>query len=134
MIVEPFGAFAPVPALMTSTAELFTSNGALTVTTGFSPAPPVTVIALNGSLDAPAGTAIATGVALTATSARTRRRRRTGRPSSRKGGVHHATGGFDPLERGGTQHAWRPEHQTIRFAPGRTQRRRPASSKGSSAS
>src|SRR6476659_11035586 len=103
MIVEPFGAFAPLPALITSTADVFTSNGAFTVTTGFSPVPPVTLTASNPSVDAPAGAAIANGVAHTATSARTTRRRRTGFTlRRRRGGTHQGTGGFDPLGRGGT--------------------------------
>src|SRR6476659_476593 len=86
MIVEPLGAFAPPPALITSTVDVFTSNGAFTVTTGLSPATPVTVTASNLSADAPAGAANASGVAHTATSARTARRRRTEQPFVRGGG------------------------------------------------
>src|SRR5689334_6712572 len=98
MIVEPFGAFAPVPGVMTSTADVFTSNGAFTVTTGFSPTPPVTVTASNVWGDAPAGAAIASGAAHSATSATTnaveRRRRRTTGPFIGGGEARHATGGF----------------------------------------
>src|SRR3954471_12769047 len=79
MIVEPFAAFAPLPASITSTVEVFTPNGAFTDTTGRSPAPPVTVTPSNLSVDALAGPAIASGVAQTATSARSTRRRRTKR-------------------------------------------------------
>src|SRR5436190_18027186 len=108
MIVEPFAALTPVPALITSTVEVFTSNGAFTVTTGCSPVPPVTVTASNLSVDAPAGAAIASGAAHSATSAatdaRSTRRRRTSGSFVERRAVH-ATGGFDRLGRGGTPHA-----------------------------
>src|SRR5262245_16889598 len=137
MIVEPFVAFAPLPALITSTVDVFTLKGAFTVTTGRSPAPSVTVTSSNLSVDAPAGVATASGAAHTASratpDARTARRRRT-RGILRRGGGDQATGGFDPLGRGGTQHACRREHQTIRFAPGRTRKRGPASSRAFCAS
>src|SRR3954447_15733169 len=118
MIVEPFAALTPVPALITSTVEVFTSNGAFTVTTGCSPVPPVTVTASNSSVDAPAGAAIASGAAHSATSATsaatdarsTRRRRTSGSFVGRR--AVHATGGFDRLGRGGTPHAWPREPET----------------------
>src|SRR5262245_50411149 len=60
-------------------------------------------MASNLAVDATAtGAAIAIGAAHAATSARTFRRRRTKRPFVQVGGTHQATGGFDPLDRGGT--------------------------------